>query len=226
MLFDNAMESIPDYVAVERRKVRVARVQVYPDGDVRIIVPRLFSNRNILGLYRNKQLWIDKKRAEFMARLKKRVHLAVDEVMLWGDVYDIRINPGQAKPRVIKSQRQVVCGGELLLPEQQLQWHRALARDYLHQRLEALAGVHGFRFNRLYIREQRTRWGSCSSRKNISLNWKLIKVPVRVSDYVILHELLHTRILNHSAKFWREMEKLDPKYEFSIAWLRDHGAFL
>ncbi len=82
------------------------------------------------------------------------------------------------------------------------------AKKYLIERLNYLAGKHGFTYNRIFIRNQRTRWGSCSSKDNISLNMKLVRLPQELQDYVILHELVHTKHKNHSKKFWQAMDKL------------------
>jgi predicted metal-dependent hydrolase len=82
------------------------------------------------------------------------------------------------------------------------------AKKYLTKRLNYLAGKYGFTYNRIFIRNQRTRWGSCSSKDNISLNMKLIRLPLELQDYVILHELVHTKHKNHSKKFWHALDKL------------------
>jgi len=84
---------------------------------------------------------------------------------------------------------------------------KADARKRLTDRLYHLAKEHGFTCNNISIREQRTRWGSCSHKNNISLNLKLVLLPKELIDYVILHELVHTRIHNHSKKFWAELDR-------------------
>ena len=83
-----------------------------------------------------------------------------------------------------------------------------VARKKLTCRLKDLADKHGFFYNSVNIRNQKTRWGSCSEKNNISLNMKLVKLPGELMDYVLLHELLHTRIKNHSKDFWTEIDKL------------------
>lgn len=82
------------------------------------------------------------------------------------------------------------------------------ARQILVQRLDELAKKHGFKYNRVFIRNQKTRWGSCSPKNNISLNVNLVRLPENLIDYLILHELVHTRIKNHSKKFYAELERL------------------
>ena len=81
------------------------------------------------------------------------------------------------------------------------------ARAILITRLEELAELHDFRFNKVSIRNQKTKWGSCSARNNISLNVNLARLPEELRDYVILHELVHTRIKNHSREFWTLLDE-------------------
>jgi predicted metal-dependent hydrolase len=84
------------------------------------------------------------------------------------------------------------------------------ACEHLHQRLVYLAEKHNLDFNRITFRRQKTRWGSCSAKNNLNLNVKLIKLPQELQDYVILHELVHTKIKNHSLHFWQELGKVLP----------------
>ena len=82
------------------------------------------------------------------------------------------------------------------------------ARRQLIGRLELLARRHGFTYNSVAVRNQKTRWGSCSAKNNISLNLQLIRLPDKLLDYVLLHELVHTRIKNHSQGFWEQLNQL------------------
>ena len=79
---------------------------------------------------------------------------------------------------------------------------------------------------RVSIRNQRSRWGSCSRRATISLNWRLIQTPSFVRDYIILHELMHLRQMNHSARFWHEVQTACPGYHLAETWLRTHSDLL
>ncbi len=108
------------------------------------------------------------------------------------------------KAKQAKEQHEAFLGG--LPPVDQKE-----ARNILLKRLEEMAGEHGLTYNRVFIRNQRTRWGSCSAKNNINLNMKLIRIPVELRDYVLLHELVHTRIKNHRQDFWQEMERLLPE---------------
>jgi predicted metal-dependent hydrolase len=85
---------------------------------------------------------------------------------------------------------------------------RQEAKAKLHWRLKQLANIHGFFYNRVFFRNQKTRWGSCSSKNNINLNIQLARLPDDLIDYVILHELLHTFRKDHSKAFWKDIDKL------------------
>jgi predicted metal-dependent hydrolase len=98
------------------------------------------------------------------------------------------------------------------------------ARIELTARLRTLAAQHGFEAGRVTIRDQRSRWGSCSPRGDISLNWRLVTMPDTVRDYVLLHELAHLREPNHSRRFWRLMSQICPDWRNARQWLREHGS--
>lgn len=79
---------------------------------------------------------------------------------------------------------------------------------------------------RVIVRSQKSRWGSCSRRGTISLNWRLVQTPVYVRDYIILHELAHLRVMNHSKRFWNEVARLCPDYQKAEAWLKRNSELL
>lgn len=87
----------------------------------------------------------------------------------------------------------------------------------------AMAARHGLAVRRVIVRAQRTRWGSCSRRGTVSLNWRLLQTPRPVRDYLIAHELAHLREMNHSPRFWRVVETFFPEWRQAEAWLRRHG---
>ena len=89
-----------------------------------------------------------------------------------------------------------------------------------------LAALHDIKVTRVTVRNQKSRWGSCSRRGTISLNWRLIQTPAFVRDYIIQHELAHRRQMNHSIKFWQEVERLCPDYLRAERWLKQHAKLL
>jgi predicted metal-dependent hydrolase len=98
-----------------------------------------------------------------------------------------------------------------------------VARRELPSRAAELAAQHGLEVARWSVRSQRSRWGACSPRRVISLNWRLIQMPPSVADYIILHELAHLRQPNHSRRFWREVNSICAWWQEAERWLRRHG---
>ena len=99
---------------------------------------------------------------------------------------------------------------------------RKVARKVLCRRIGELAQLHNFVYNRISIRKQKTRWGSCSSKNNINLNMNLLHLPPELMDYVLLHELVHTRVKNHGKEFWDELDTVVPNSRQVDRKLKDY----
>ena len=99
---------------------------------------------------------------------------------------------------------------------------RKIARKVLCRRIGELAQLHNFVYNRISIRKQKTRWGSCSSKDNINLNMNLLHLPPELMDYVLLHELVHTKVKNHSKDFWDELDTVVPNARIIDRKLKDY----
>ena len=103
---------------------------------------------------------------------------------------------------------------------------RQKARRELPERLLELAARHRLAVSRVSVRNQRSRWGSCGRDGHICLNWRLVLMPESVRDYVLVHELMHLRRMDHSAAYWRLVAEACPDYRSARDWLRRHGASL
>ncbi len=109
------------------------------------------------------------------------------------------------------------------IPPELVEQGRLRARRELPPRLLELAAAHGVRVTRISIRNQRWRWGSCSRAGHICLNWRLVDMPPHVRDYVMIHELMHLRRMDHSPRFWKLVAAACPDFEAARAWLRKFG---
>ncbi|HUQ85113.1 MAG TPA: SprT family zinc-dependent metalloprotease [Candidatus Limnocylindrales bacterium] len=109
-----------------------------------------------------------------------------------------------------------------------LSWYREQARKIILERVYHYSLRHGLHFNSVTVGSvaATTRWGSCSSQKNLNFNWKLIMAPIQVIDYVVVHELSHLSELNHSRAFWENVRKMLPLYREYRLWLKRNGHML
>lgn len=110
--------------------------------------------------------------------------------------------------------------------EVQLAYYRVLANKEIRQRFLTVAQSLPFNYNRVFIRSQKTRWGTCSSKGNVSFNWRLIKCPHWIWDYLFVHELSHTVHMNHSTDFWKLVNTHYPRLEEARGWIREHETLI
>ena len=101
--------------------------------------------------------------------------------------------------------------------------YRSAARTRFEERVAYYHGITGGNYTSITVRDQKSRWGSCSSRGTLSFNYRLIFAPPTILDYVVVHELCHLTHMNHSADFWNMVASVMPEYKVYRRWLRDHG---
>lgn len=215
------MQLPENYILIERN-VKHARLRISEDEKVRIIAPPEFSEEDILSLLEKKKRWIAKQ-LNYFAK-KESIKLQRNQVLLFGNRYNyfydseferkIQVNHGH---KTIKAKR------DLTNVEVQEKWLKTVAKRHITKRMNELSSNLNLPFNKLYIRNQRTKWGNCSKDKNISINWRLIKAPEFVIDYLIIHELVHTIRMDHSVKFWTLLRSYFPEYKKAVKWLDLYG---
>lgn len=110
--------------------------------------------------------------------------------------------------------------------EHPIGWYKKEARRVFTERLNYFAQLHDLTYKTLRLSSARTRWGSCSRRKSINLNWRLILAPPEILDYVVAHELSHTVHMNHSKRFWAQVEAMMPNHKIQKKWLKEFGPTL
>jgi len=105
-------------------------------------------------------------------------------------------------------------------------WYIRQARELITERLELFSSIIGVKVNNVRLKNQKTRWGSCSRKRNLNFNWKLIMAPIVIVDYVIVHELCHIKQMNHSPQFWVLVENQISDYKMMRKWLKENGGKL
>lgn len=214
------MDLCDQQLAITRRPVKHARLRVCEDGNVKLFVPADFTTGEIESLLRKKAGWIERQREFFRTDAGNAPQVGADEVMLFGEVYRWLSDDSGGRGMVVDRNARLIRAGRQVSGEGQRQrWLRAFAREHLRQRVEQLSQKHGLRYERCFVLSQRTRWGSCSKKRNVSLNWRLVAAPEYAIDYVILHELVHTRVMDHSHRFWVNLRAVCPDTKRAVAWL-------
>ena len=102
-------------------------------------------------------------------------------------------------------------------------WYKGQAQKLLPEQVDYYSRLLCATYNKLRIKDQKTRWGSCSNKGNINLNWRIIMAPHQVAAYVIIHELAHLKHMNHSKDFWKTVEESLPGYKKWKKWLTQNG---
>lgn len=104
------------------------------------------------------------------------------------------------------------------------EWFRKSGKQVIEGRALYFAEMMGVTFGRITLRDQKTRWGSCSKEGNLNFNWRLLLMPPEYLDYVVVHELAHRKHMDHSREFWSEVERIYPRYRKLRKWLKDNGS--
>jgi len=226
---------LPDHVLVGAQRVPVLaarhprarryRLRLQPDGTARVTIPRGGSLHVAAEFLQRNLPWLAQQLGKLAAQPRPAgVWQIGTEIFLRGERVGIEV--GESGQVNVGDEAVTVAGSGADLRAPIERHLRRLATRELSLRLLELAASHGFTVRRVTVRNQRTRWGSCSRRGTISLNWRLIQTPVFVQDYLCLHELAHLRHMNHSARFWQEVAQLCPDFEVAERWLKQHGAWL
>jgi predicted metal-dependent hydrolase len=227
-----------DHLRIGERHVRVHLVRnprarryilrLQQDGAARVTIPRGGSTAEGWRFALRNGAWLANQIA------KQAIHTSAPEIWTAGtEIYfrgervrlQIAVNGGAAYVNFSSEcVRLAVAEADLRSAIERHLWRQA-ARE-LPVRVLELAALHQFHVRRITVRNQRSRWGSCSRRGRLSLNWRLIQTPPFVRDYIILHELAHLREMNHSRRFWSEVERLCPEFALAERWLREHSHLL
>jgi predicted metal-dependent hydrolase len=208
-----------------RRSDRARRVRVSVDahGEVEVVLPRRSPERAAAAAVVELRTWIERRLAEASA-VRDAIAARGAAVPYLGRELALRPEPGRS--RVHRRGDLLLVPADERAPAAIERWYRRAAEREIAPRLDAAVAALGTRYAKLTIRNQRTRWGSCSTTGAMSFNWRLLLAPEPVLDYVVWHEACHLRVMDHSPDFWALVRHHCPGYEIHRRWLRRHGATL
>lgn len=211
---------------VEFVRVRNARryiLRVKPDGTLRVTIPRGGSRAEAMAFMGRHVSWVNRERARVRHERGPGQWTHGSVIMVAGVRERIRIEARETGLVACYAGRSVPVESVLDVRAEIEHDLRSLAKERLVPRLHALAAHHQLTVTRVTIRNQRSRWGSCSRAGAIALNFRLVQMSPDISDYVLIHELMHLKQQNHGRRFWALVEQACPGFRDAERWLRREG---
>ena len=209
----------------ESPRARWSRVVVAPGRPVEVVVPRRMGDAYVDALLEEKRRWIETKIAAARAVAGREPRLGLGRpgvVWLGGDPVPVARRNGSLSTARLARGRLVVCGPPESAAAAVGRWYRREARSRIGAVVDREAERLDLAYHSIGIRDQRTRWGSCSRRGHLSFSWRLLLAPPPVLEYLVDHELCHLRVPNHGRRFWRLLERVRPGWRDEARWLDEH----
>ena len=215
-------------VMIRNPRARRYVLRLRPDGSARVTIPRGGSAIEARKFVARNNDWLKQALQQRAAQpVRPREWTVGTPILFRGEIQVIKMAEGIPGTAVRLGSELVATTGTSADLRPVIEKHlRQLAAQELPPRVQEFAAKHQLAVRRITVRNQRSRWGSCSRRGTISLNWRLIQTPLVVQDYIILHELMHLRQMNHSARFWQEVKGVCPDYESAECWLKQNASLL
>ena len=215
------MNSPIAYTIRESSRAKRISLKLSPQGALEVVIPIGFDRNQIPDVIKTHQHWIERNQTKIIAQPQHEPTETIPKTIQFlatTENWTIQYTPANvARLRLTESPETVTLWGnttnEVLCRKALRSWLILRAEKFLGPWLQALSQDCQLPFNRIGIRGQKSRWGSCSSSQNISLNYKLLFLPPQMTRYVLIHELCHTVHMNHSKEFWKLVKKNDPLYK-------------
>ncbi len=211
------MENITIHRSINRMSVSI---QIMPDLSVKVSAPAFLSDGKIKQFLHDRQDWIRETQQKMRARNPQK---AANEYLYLGKNYVLELRQNQKNIVELEDKLYVASPNEKYVKNYLTNWYKQQARKIILERVHLYAKRLGLTYNSVSLMSATTRWGSCSSQKNLNFNWKLIMAPLSAIDYVVAHELAHLVELNHSREFWETVRKMFPIYREYRTWFKRHG---
>jgi predicted metal-dependent hydrolase len=221
---------------VKRSKRKTIGIKISPQEGVILAVPIRCTDATIQHVLNKKASWIIKKKNMLQDRsnmLKDREFINGEKLKLLGDDIDFNIIRGDFQKCSARFDTKgfTIYINNLATAEEQKdaiktslnKLYREIAKKLFLDRTNYYSQILKLYPERIVIKEQKTVWGSCSSKNNINYNWRVIMAPITIVDYIVVHELCHLKYANHSKEYWQLVENIIPEYRIYRDWLKENG---
>jgi predicted metal-dependent hydrolase len=210
---------------IVRSKRKTIALIVKPDGSLIVRAPLRTPDGIIQEFIQRNTGWVTRKQAEALAALSPapRQYVAGELFLYLGNPYPLFIAQGQQSPLLFDESFKLADAAQSKASLMFERWYRTQAKMIINERVDVYARQYNFQYKRIGITSARTRWGSCSANGSLNFSWRLMMAPIEAIDYVIIHELVHTVVHNHSRQFWDKVARIMPDYQERRKWLRTHA---
>lgn len=224
-------EEFGEIVVKKRSLAKSVSLKIAPDGRIQITMPPYAPLLAAKALVKTSRKQIRELVSQYREKLSYTKNQQIGKshnllIQTTAKPSSVKIVGTQILAEINKAESVESAANQQLIRSKILTALRKEAKSYLPRRLSFLAKEHGFSFARSKITHSSSRWGSCSSSGTISLNIGMMNLPFELIDYVIIHELCHTRHMNHSTKFWDEVVKFDPHYKMHRNELKKYSPYI
>jgi hypothetical protein len=214
-------------------KAKRVSIKIEPPNQVLVVAPKRTPKKILDKFVKEQSAWITKQLARMVQ--KQDSIESNTQVLIFGKTYQKKFGFNHNLPiGILFTNNQILFNfpdsntlqkNKLVKSELEI-FLKKTARKYLQEKTKALAEKMQVKYKKITLRNQKTRWGSCSSNNTLSLNWRLVHYPPEIIDYVLVHELAHLIHHNHSKKFWELVALYDPKYRQHKNYLKKYGVTL
>ena len=220
-----------DYLLKTSSRSRMMRLTISPAAGLVVTIPPAYSLERVESVLREKTNWILSRlqAAEQLVRIRAAAaENQLSQLRYLGKIYRVVVwlNPAGRNQVEISGEIALVTlvrEDDLLLGQTLAAWYRQEAENVFLPRIDYFSRQLAVEFHRVFFRNQKTRWGSCSGQKNLNFNIRLVMAPPEIIDYLVIHELAHLKEMNHSARFWAVVGRFCPGYKSCQSWLKQHG---
>lgn len=195
---------------IKRSYRRSVSIKIKENGEVVVNAPYKFSIKNIEQILASKQDWINKGIEKVKTKFQeKALFYEYKKVMFLGNEYEVK----QDKNLITIGDNTIKIRKGTQVKVALKKWLNEMANCLILKRIDEICDAYNFSYKTSKIISARKKWGSCDNLKNISINFRLVMLPIECIDYVCIHELCHTKYMNHSKEFYKEIEKVMPNYK-------------
>lgn len=207
-----------------KSKRKSMTLSVDAGGKVVLRTPHYISKRDLERFILSQEQWLTTRVSEAKRNCKVYTFQIGSDIPFCGN--NLQLTTTEQNKKIIIADNRLLIPSTDNIKSQLLKWYKEMARVEISELVEHYTSILGISYNRIFIRSQKTRWGSCSGKRNLNFNWKIILTSPELIRYLVIHEVSHLIEMNHSKDFWDIVKTYDPLYQHHRKELQKAGYYL